>query len=542
MNPVTLFSFVASTFVLMTSPLAMADDDIASWCKKFTPFPQECESYARSYSVSQPPPIKGFPDFFKLALQSAFTTAATVTKNAYSLGPNLKDPKEKAAWADCVELYELALHHLNKTISPVTKHTNEDAQTWISSALTYYETCKDGFSDLALSNSPILPLVANDDVSHLISNALAINKKNGVSNVTNDEPVLPAGFKKLQVHGGGEGGGWPSWLRPGDRKLLQQSNLLATWVNLVVAQDGSGDYTTVSEAVAAATKRSGNGRFVIHIRAGTYQENVVIGSGVENVMLLGDGIGQTIITGSRSVGGGSTTFRSATVSAQGPGFIAQGITFRNTAGPLNHQAVALLSASDLSVFYQCNLEGYQDTLYVFSNRQFYRDCNIYGTVDFIFGNAAVVIQNCNIFAHFPPATTNTLTAQGRTDPNQNTGIIIHRCQVAPALDLIYKIAEVNTYLGRPWKAYSRTVYMETVLHDLINPAGWMPWNGDFALNTLYYAEYRNTGPGSYTAKRVNWPGYHIIETAAVASQFTVANFIAGDSWLPAIRVPFIAGL
>ena len=119
----------------------------------------------------------------------------------------------------------------------------------------------------------------------------------------------------------------------------------------------------------------------------------------------------------------------------GDGFIARDITIRNTAGAANQQVVALRSGSYLSVFYRCSLEGYQDTLYVHSQGQFYRECDIYGTVDFIFGNAAVVLQNCNIYACYPPNETNTLTAQGRTDLNQNTGISIHDCTVKAASDL-----------------------------------------------------------------------------------------------------------
>ncbi|CAI0393964.1 unnamed protein product, partial [Linum tenue] len=156
-------------------------------------------------------------------------------------------------------------------------------------------------------------------------------------------------------------------------------------------------------------------RFVIRVKRGVYKENVEVGSGLKNVMLVGDGMRNTVITGSRSVGGGSTTFRSATFAVNGAGFIARGITFRNTAGPQNHQAVALRSDSDRSVFYQCSIEGYQDTLYVHSQRQFYRECYIYGTVDFIFGNAAAVLQNCMIYARRPMKSQKiTITAQGRT--------------------------------------------------------------------------------------------------------------------------------
>ncbi|KAG6677491.1 hypothetical protein I3842_14G029900 [Carya illinoinensis] len=331
----------------------------------------------------------------------------------------------------------------------------------------------------------------------------------------------------------------PDWVKGGDRKLLQSSSP-ASQANIVVATDGSGDYTTIKDAISAASKRSGSGRYVIYVKQGTYKENVEIK--LKNIMLVGDGIGKTIVTGSKSVGGGSTTFKSATVAVVGDGFIGRDITIRNTAGAANHQAVALRSGSDLSVFYKCSFEGYQDTLYVHSNRQFYRECDIYGTVDFIFGNSAVVLQKCNIYGRYPPNKTITVTAQGRTDANQNTGISIHDSTVTAASDLKPSQSSVKVYLGRPWKAYSRTVFMKTYLDSFINPAGWMEWSGDFALKTLYYGEYANTGPGSSTAKRVKWPGYHVITSASTASQFTVANFIAGGSWLPATNVPYTAGL
>lgn len=236
-----------------------------------------------------------------------------------------------------------------------------------------------------------------------------------------------------------------------------------------------------------------------------------------------------------------STLVSTAVAADG--FIARGITFRNTAGPQNHQAVALLSEADLSVFYRCGFEGYQDTLYVHSQRQFYKECYIYGTVDFIFGNAAVVFQNCMIYARKPIiGQQNTVTAQGRTDPNQNTGISIHNSRIMAAPELVPVLSSVQTYLGRPWKEYSRTVYLQCYLDTLVNPAGWLEWNGNFALNTLYYGEYKNTGPRSSTSRRVKWGGYHVITSASVASKFTVENFIAGRSWLPATGVPFVAGL
>ncbi|XP_034709469.1 pectinesterase 2 [Vitis riparia] len=504
---------------LLLSPIVVSgykSEDVKSWCSQ-TPYPQPCE-----YFLSHKPdhsPIKQKSDFLKISMQLALERALRAESNTYSLGSKCRNELEKTAWSDCLKLYEYTILRLNKTVDPNTKCSQVDSQTWLSTALTNLETCQAGFVELGVSDY-LLPLMSNN-VSKLISNTLSLNK------VPYTEPSYKEGF--------------PTWVKPGDRKLLQSSSP-SSQANIVVAKDGSGDYTTITAAVSAASKRSGTGRYVIYVKAGTYNENIEIGAKLKNIMLLGDGIGKTIITGSKSVGGGSTTFNSATVAAVGDGFIGRGLTIRNTAGAAKQQAVALRSGSDLSVFYQCSFEGYQDTLYVHSERQFYRECDIYGTVDFIFGNAAVVLQNCNIYPRNPPNKTNTITAQGRTDPNQNTGISIHNCKVTAASDLKSVQSSVKTYLGRPWKEYSRTVFMKTYLDSLINPAGWMEWSGNFALKTLYYGEYMNTGPGSSTSNRVNWAGYHVITSSSEASKFTVGNFIAGNSWLPATNVPFTSGL
>jgi pectinesterase len=219
------------------------------------------------------------------------------------------------------------------------------------------------------------------------------------------------------------------------------------------------------------------------------------------------------------------------------------MTFENTAGPQKHQAVALRVGADRSIVYRCSIKGYQDTLYVHSLRQFYREVDIYGTVDFIFGNAAVVIQNSNILARRPMRQQkNTITAQGRTDPNQNTGISIHNCWVSAAPDLQAVKGSIKTYLGRPWKQYSRTVFIQSILDDLIDPAGWFEWQGNFALRTLCYVEYMNIGAGAGTSRRVRWRGFHAIKSATEAARFTVGQLISGNLWIPATRIAFTAGL
>ncbi|XP_058079689.1 pectinesterase 2-like [Magnolia sinica] len=225
------------------------------------------------------------------------------------------------------------------------------------------------------------------------------------------------------------------------------------------------------------------------------------------------------------------------------GFIARDMTFQNTAGPQMHQAVALRSSSDHSIFYRCSFKGYQDTLYVHSQRQFYRDCDIYGTIDFIFGYAAAIFQNCNIYVRRPMIyQQNSVTAHGRSDPNENTGIVIHHSRIVAAPDLWPAQGSFKTFLGRPWMNYSRTVIMKTYIGSLIDPAGWVEWIGDFGLSTLYFGEYMNRGGGAHTGRRVKWPGYHILVTAAEARNFSARSFLHGDGWIPATGVPYISGL
>ncbi|KAH0897024.1 hypothetical protein HID58_046592 [Brassica napus] len=266
-----------------------------------------------------------------------------------------------------------------------------------------------------------------------------------------------------------------------ERRLLQLQSARAVRANLVVAKDGSGHVNTVQAAVDVAGRRKvTSGRYIIYVKKGIYQENI-----------------------------------------NGLHFIAKGLTFQNTAGPAKGQAVELRSSSDLSIFYKCSIEGYQDTLMVHSQRQLYRGCYIYGT-----GQA------------------NVITAQGRADPFQNTGISIHNSRIQPAPDLKPVVRTVKTYMGRPWMKYSRTVVLKTHLDSAVSPLGWSPWTEGsvFGLDTLFCAEYKNTGPGSSTKWRVRWKGFHVLNRDSDASAFTVGKFIAGTVWLPHTGVPFTSGL
>ncbi|XP_010556727.1 PREDICTED: probable pectinesterase/pectinesterase inhibitor 7 [Tarenaya hassleriana] len=470
------------------------------------------------------------------------------------------------ALQDCRFLAGLTMDYLltsfetvNATSKTLTLPKADDVQTLLSAALTNEQTCLDGLTTASATwtvrNGVALPLV-NDTKLYSVSLALFTKgwvpkkkKRVGFSwihpNEASHKPfrVFRNGFLPLKMADRTRA----VYESVSRRKLAGEGDDGSTVMVsdcVIVSQDGTGNFSTISDAVAAAPNNTdgSNGFFLIYITAGIYEEYVSIAKNKKFLMMVGDGINQTVITGNRSVVDGWTTFNSASFAVVAPNFVAVNITFRNTAGPEKHQAVAVRSGADLSIFYGCSFEAYQDTLYTHSLRQFYRECDIYGTVDFIFGNAAVVFQNCNIYPRQPLQNQfNAITAQGRTDPNQNTGTSIHNCTIKPADDLVASNFTVKTYLGRPWKEYSRTVYMQSYIDGFVEPVGWREWNGDFALSTLYYAEYNNTGPGSNTTNRVNWPGYHVINSTDAAN-FTVSSFLLGDDWILQSGVPYFGGL
>ncbi|CAN1159069.1 Probable pectinesterase/pectinesterase inhibitor 59 [Linum perenne] len=407
--------------------------------------------------------------------------------------------------------------------------TDRDAQTWLSSSLTNLATCEAGFADLNVTGF-LDPVTAGSNLTELLSNTLAVN--NGLLTAEEEEEEE-------------EGAKFPKWFGPHEGRLVQGARP-GLESDTVVAKDSSGMFKTVQAALDLAAKRDNcMEKFIIRVKKGVYDETIEVLDSNHNVWLVGDGIGVTIITGNRSVGSGNyTTFSSATAGIDGARFVARGITFRNTAGPQQKQAVALRSASDLAVFYQCSFQGYQDTLFIQTQRQFFRECHLSGTVDFIFGNAAAVFQNCLIFVRRPmDGQNNTITAQGRQNSFEHTGFSIHGSRILPSSELKPVASKFPTYLGRPWMRYSRTVIMKTYMDGIVSPEGWSTWGGtDFALNSLYFGEYNNTGAGASTKSRVRWRGFHVINDDVTAKQFTVNGLYAGRSWLPSTGVPFSGGL
>ncbi|XP_010449868.1 PREDICTED: LOW QUALITY PROTEIN: putative pectinesterase/pectinesterase inhibitor 43 [Camelina sativa] len=337
-----------------------------------------------------------------------------------------------------------------------------------------------------------------------------------------------------------EEGEFPPWVTLHSRRLLARRPTNSIRANVVVAKDGSGKCKTIAQALAMVPMKNKR-KFVIHIKQGVYKETVEVTKKMLNVMFVGDGPTKTIITGDiaflpNRVG----TFRTATVAVNGDYFMAKDIGFENTAGAARHQAVALRVSADFAVFFNCHMNGYQDTLYVHTHRQFYRDCRISGTIDFVFGDAKAVFQNCVFVIRRPMDNQQCIvTAQGRKDRRETTGIVIHNSRIIGDASYLPVKAKNRAFLGRPWKEYSRTIIMNTEIDDVIDPEGWLKWNETFALNTLYYTEYRNRGRGSGQARRVKWRGIRRISPRA-AREFSPGNFLRGNTWIPQTRIPYNA--
>ncbi|KAF7847015.1 hypothetical protein BT93_L3441 [Corymbia citriodora subsp. variegata] len=513
---------------------------IKSSCSS-TLYPELCLSQLASSPSSTFDAVKTPKDVIALVLNLTVTSVQhnylAIKKMAAQSGLTVR---ETTAIHDCLELANETLEEVRETLTELLAYPNggnklaselvDDMKTLLSAAMTNQDTCLDGFSHDSADKKVGEALLAGQlHVFRLCSNALAMIKDMTDPDMANERRLSSNRGLKEEIKE-----------EEGDliRRLLQSTTVMP---DVTVAADGSGDYMTVSEAVEAAPERSER-RYIIKIKAGVYKENVEVTNRKTNLMFVGDGMTTTIITGDRNVVDGSTTFNSATVAIGGEGFLAKDITFENSAGPSKHQAVALRVNRDFTAFYRCAMLAYQDTLYVHSFRQFYYDCFIAGTIDFIFGNAAAVLEDCDIHARRPnPSQSNMVTAQGRDDPNQNTGIVIQKCRIGATSDLLEAKDSFKTYLGRPWKEYSRTVIMQTEISDIIKPAGWHPWNGDFALDTLFYVEYANTGEGANTENRVTWEGFRVI-SASEAEAFTADEFIDAASWLNSTGFPYYPGL
>ncbi|KAL1341251.1 pectinesterase-like [Arachis stenosperma] len=455
------------------------------------------------------------------------------------------NPGMKMALDDCKDLLQSATHELEASINLITDNnfanvyqSSAELKNWLGAVIAYQQSCMDGFdTDGEKKVKTELQSDSLDSVGQLT--ALALDVVSGLSHFLNglglNLNLKPASRKLLEV----DHEGYPTWLSAADRKLLQDVNNVRP--NVVVAKDGSGQFKTVLEAINSYPKNY-TGRYIIYVKAGVYDEYITVDKKFKNLFIYGDGNTKTIITGRKNFHEGTKTMRTSTFSTNADDFIAKSIAFENTAGAEGHQAVALRVQGDRSAFFDCAMRGYQDTLYAHAHRQFYRNCEISGTIDFIFGYGTTLIQNSRIIVRKPMSNQqNIVVADGTDQKNMPTGIVLQNCEIMADSTLYPDRLTVRTFLARPWKAFSRAVFIENTIGDLIQPQGYIPWNPPTEANTdnCYFVEYGNTGAGANAGARA--PFAKGIISKDEASQFLAERWIQASTWVPATGITYDAG-
>jgi len=291
----------------------------------------------------------------------------------------------------------------------------------------------------------------------------------------------------------------------------------------VVAKDGSGDFTTIQSAIEAC-KSFPDQRIRIFIKNGTYHEKVFIPSWNTKISLIGESADSTVISYDdyfkKINKGRNSTFYTATLLVQGNDFHAENLTIENAAGPVG-QALALSLEADRCSFSNCKFLGNQDTLYLAgeNNRQYFIDCYIEGTTDFIFGEATSLFEKCTI-----KCKADSYITAASTPESVSYGFVFKNCTIeaAPGVN--------HVYLGRPWRKYAKVVFLNCKMGDFIKPAGWSNWQNTDNYKTVFYAERNSTGEGANKNQRVPWS--HQL-TEAQAEKYNVKNIFSGlKSWDP----------
>jgi pectinesterase len=300
--------------------------------------------------------------------------------------------------------------------------------------------------------------------------------------------------------------------------------------DIVVAQDGSGTCTTMQEAFNAVPDNSGR-RTVIFVKNGTYREKLVLRATKKNVTLIGESADSVILTyddhtGKVVNGDSINTWTSWSTLIEGDGFVAENVTFANSAGRVG-QAVALEVRSDRVWLKKCRLIGNQDTFFANSDgRIFVEECYIEGTTDFIFGKAVAFFERCLIHSMKKSHVTAASTPEGN-----RFGYVFHSCVLTGDSGL------QGVTLGRPWRPFARVVYLECTIGSHIDPAGWNNWRNPENEKTAYYAEYKSGGPGGVASDRVAWSHQLTDDEAAI---YTIRNVFSSKAsavgyasdWIP----------
>jgi pectinesterase len=303
--------------------------------------------------------------------------------------------------------------------------------------------------------------------------------------------------------------------------FAQTSNPEKYKYNFVVAKDGSGDFKYIQDAIDAMRVFPLQ-PIKLFIKNGIYNEKIELPATKTDITFIGESTDKTIITYNDYSGRGKMgTFDSFTAKISGNRFTAENITFENSAGRVG-QAVALHVDADKAVFKKCKFLGNQDTIYCGGeySRQFFVDCHIEGTTDFIFGPATAVFKNCVILCK-----ANSYITAPNTPKNKDYGFVFMDCKVlvTPEVD--------KMYLGRPWRAWAKSVFIKCELPKQIHQQGWDNWDNPENEKTAFFAEYQCHGDGFKPKERASWT--YQLKTSDM-EKYTLKN-ILGSNLKPAIE-------
>ncbi len=269
--------------------------------------------------------------------------------------------------------------------------------------------------------------------------------------------------------------------------------------DFVVASDGTGNFKTVQQAINAVPDFRKN-RTTIFIKNGVYKEKLILPASKTNVTFIGEDTDKTVLTyddyasKKNKFAEEMGTTGSSSFFVFGEGFTAENMTFENSSGPVG-QAVAVRIDGDRVAFRNCRFLGFQDTLYPHgeNSRQYYKNCYIEGTVDFIFGWSTAVFEDCTLFCKSPGFVTAPST-------NEDTafGFVFLNCSVKGSAP------ECSVYLGRPWRPFGKAAFLNCNLEKIIKPEGWHNWDKPEAEKTAFFAEFNNSGEGNVSEQREKW--------------------------------------
>ncbi|XP_010267113.1 PREDICTED: probable pectinesterase 53 [Nelumbo nucifera] len=306
-----------------------------------------------------------------------------------------------------------------------------------------------------------------------------------------------------------------------------KNKLFPSYILTVSKNPAAGDFTSIQDAIDSLPFIN-LVRVVIKVNAGVYTEKVNIpplksfitieGAGADKTIVQWGDTAQTLGPRGQPIG----TFNSATFAVNSAYFIAKNITLKNTnplppPGAVGKQAVAFRISGDTAAFLGCRFLGAQDTLYDHLGRHYYKDCYIEGSVDFIFGNGLSLFEGCNV--HAIAQNYGAVTAQNRMSLLEDTGFSFVNCRVTGSGAL---------YLGRAWGTFSRVVFAYTYMDDIVIPKGWYNWGDPNREMTVFYGQYKCTGPGASYAGRVSWSRELTDEEA---KPFITLSFIDGSEWI-----------